>query len=130
MEKTSNLYNVKLHGGVKKGLKQRDLVNEVVLDYIKKQSNPTLQNIQNAFPKSVQKKLEIVVDEFEAAELNSKRKQYHVFDQALNSSGVAFAICNQWGVANIDNFITHAKNMGYEITLEGDVFSRDGQGPS
>ena len=114
----SQLYQVKLQGGVKRGLKQRDLVNEVVLDYFKRHPHSSLSEMQNAFPKSVQKKLDIVMDEHEAAELNDKRKQYHIFDQVKWLGGSSLAICNQWGVGNINDFINHAKQMGYEIGLD------------
>ncbi|MCL2527886.1 MAG: DUF6273 domain-containing protein [Defluviitaleaceae bacterium] len=119
---TSQLYQVKLHGGVKTGLKQRDLVNEVVLDYFNQNPQSTLTDMQQAFPKNVQKKLEIVVDEHEATELNSKRKQYNIFMKTFEDSGAYIAICNQWGAGNTDGFIAHAKQMGYEIALDGGAF--------
>ena len=114
------LYQVKLRCGLKKGLAQRDLVNEVVLDYAKTNPASTLADLQRAFPLSVQKKLEIVVDEAEAQRLNASRKQYSIFRGVKLSCGSVVSVCNQWGVANIDNFLTHAKQLGYQIGVEGD----------
>ena len=114
------LYQVKLQDGLKKGLAQRDLVNEVVLDYFKKHPTSTLADLQQSFPLRVQKKLEIVADEAEAHRLNASRKQYHIFEQVKLADGKVIAICNQWGVANIDNFLDHARQMGYQIGLDGE----------
>ena len=115
------LYQVKLRGGLKKGLGQRDLVNEVVLDYAKTNPASTLADLQRAFPLSVQKKLEIVVDESEAQQLNASRKQYSIFEQVRSADGRVIAVCNQWGVANIGNFLDHARQMGYQIIADGDA---------
>ena len=114
------LYQVKLKDGVKKGLAQRDLVNEVVLDYIKSHPSSTLADLQKAFPKQVQKKLEIVVDEAEAHKLNTSRKQYHIFEDVKLPNGKAIAVCNQWGQANIGNFLNHARQLGYQIGVDGE----------
>lgn len=122
----SKLYEVKLQNGYQKGLKQRDLVNVVILDYFTKNPKSTLPALQRAFPKRVQKKLELVVGEHDAHSLNKDgngktRKQYHIFDGIKLPNGEALAICNQWGVANIDNFVNHAKQMGYAITTVDDT---------
>ena len=114
------LYQIKLRSGLKKGLAQRDLVNEVVLDYIKTNPKSKLADLQRAFPLSVQKKLEIVVDEAQAQRLNASRKQYSIFEQVRSADGRVVAVCNQWGVANIDNFLDHARSLGYQIGLEGE----------
>ena len=121
------LYQVKLRGGLKKGLAQRDLVNEVVLDYAKTNPASTLAELQRAFPLSVQKKLEIVVDEAEAQRLNASRKQYSIFRGVKMSCGSVVSVCNQWGAANIDNFLTHAKQLGYQIGLDGEALSEPPQ---
>ena len=118
-------YQVTLKDGVKKALLQRDLVNGVVLDYIKNHPSSNLADLQQAFPLRVQKKLEIVVDEAEANRQNvdgkgQPRKYYHIFDQVKLPDGAALAICNQWGAANIDGFLDHARQLGYQISLDGE----------
>ena len=121
----SALHQVELGGEVKEGLKQRDLVNAVVLDYFKQNPNSSLADLQKAFPKHVQKKIEIVLDEPQAhlqnVDGNGKpRKQYHIIEHVKFANGKALAICNQWGVANIQNFLDHATQMGYQISTEED----------
>ncbi|MCL1994664.1 MAG: DUF6273 domain-containing protein [Defluviitaleaceae bacterium] len=124
MSKT--FYQVKLQRGTKTGLPQRDLVYEVVLDYYKQNPKSTLSDLQRAFPAAVQKeKLEIVVDENEAANKNvdgngKPRKRYQIFDNVKLSNGKNIAICNQWGIKNTGSFIDHATQMGYQIAVDGE----------
>ena len=92
--------------------------------HYKKHPSSTLADLQRAFPLRVQKKMEIVLDEAQAHKQNmdgkgKPRKNYHIFEQVKLPNGAALAVCNQWGVANIGDFLDHAKLMGYQIGLEG-----------
>ena len=47
-------------------------------------------------------------------------RNYYVKEPITLSDGTKIAVCNQWGIENLANFILHAGLLGYVIKAEGD----------
>lgn len=90
---------------------KRKLVLTVVHQWIKDNKPNTIAELLKAFP------LDIFIPLDEAI-YNSKRKDRHFLgdDEILEFSDLTkYAISNQWGRGNIENFINHARKLNYEI---------------
>ena len=93
--------------------------NRLVLAIIKKyvaQFNPTYEELNNVFDKSLQGSLK-VVELYESAEkISDASKRYFMKeDDVLNLSGEKVVVCTQWGIFNIVKFTTLAKSLGFDI---------------
>lgn len=92
------------------------LVLAVVTDYVNEHPNITINELKEAFNKSLQGSIGVVESEMIARH----RKDYEVRffakeNEVLNLvDGKAF-VCSQWGILNIPNFIARARQLGYEI---------------
>lgn len=94
------------------------LVLALVKSFILANSGIKLADIQNAFPKKLHGKFN-VVDEIKGASSKSEKQRRFFLDpnQIIElSDGTKVAVCSQWGANNINNFIDHAINShGFEI---------------
>lgn len=93
------------------------LVLNVVTDYCRKYANIGIADLQEKFPKTLQPTLNVVVLLSELDNNPDLKKRYFTKENeviALNN-GEKVAVCNQWGIGNIDNFINRATDLGYEI---------------
>jgi 5-methylcytosine-specific restriction protein B len=99
------------------------LVLAIVKDYVEAKS-PTLSELLEIFPKSIQGSRGVIItaDEFaEKTEQNKDKRFYNTPDKLLvTSDGVTVFVCTQWSSTenrkNFDNFLETASNLGYEIS--------------
>ena len=96
--------------GVGENLNKRKLVAAVVADYVSK-NNPTFQELQEAFPDSVQGNKGFI----RRADDIQDEKRFDTKNPLLCKYKVEACVSNQWGSKNIDAFISHAEQMGYSI---------------
>ena len=98
------------------------LVLAVIKKHITDDPQITLQNLQADFPKELQypgsigviNKLEYVETKFSE---HSNKRHYIKPDELIKIEGGVIAVCTQWGIDNIENFIAQAKKLGHEITV-------------
>lgn len=93
------------------------LVLEVVTHYCKNNNVIDIADLQNKFPATLQPRFDVVMPLSELKNNPSLMIRYFRNDNqiiALNN-GDKLVVCNQWGVGNIDNFISRAKELGYVI---------------
>jgi hypothetical protein len=90
------------------------LVQAVVKKYVK-DKNPTWNDLIKAFPKKLQGSFGVVAT-LEQTQ-NFKDPRYFLKDDEIIKIGgdTRVAVCSQWGLGNIELFISHAKELGYEI---------------
>lgn len=91
------------------------LVLAVVKQYVDDNKDITFSELENKFPKDLQGSLGVFakIDDIEDNNRYYVKKQ----DQIQLADGTVIAVCNQWGVDNIDNFLDNAiKKLGYTIT--------------
>ena len=94
----------------------------LVLAIVKKhaETHPSLsyQDLLEAFPKNCQGSLGVFVPENEAREILARTgRSRHFLSPAdlVKLSDGTVAVCNQWGVSNVDRFISRATDLGYRI---------------
>lgn len=97
------------------------LVLAVIHDYISRNPYITHDELRAKFPWEVlgHKKLQLV-NTLEFAQLVEEEygyKRFYTGDEQVKklSDGVNIVVCNQWGIKNINNFINHVQEFGYEI---------------
>ena len=95
------------------------LVLALVKFYASADNKATVASVQNAFPKKLHGKFN-VVDEIKGAVVKSEKQRRFFLDpnQMITlSDGTTIAVCSQWGSNNINNVVEHANGiLGYEIT--------------
>jgi len=99
------------------------LVLALVKSYVLSHPGIKIAEIQEAFPKKLHGKFN-VVDEIKGASSKSEKQRRFFLDpnQIIELTGdVKVAVCSQWGSNNINNVIDHATEvLGYEILgIEG-----------
>jgi hypothetical protein len=113
-DKTRYSFNGRMYG---KGR----LVLAVVEEYIRKHNNCTLAELQEIFPKELQKNY-FVVDTLENAKniiQESRRHQgrHFVENPIVLNNGEKVVVTTEWGIGNIDRFIAKAKDLGFNIEV-------------
>ncbi len=98
-------------------LPKNRLVFAIVSDYIKTHNDLTLQDLQNIFDKSSQGSLQVIEDYDKVVQIKDYTKRYFCAENELLtlSDGKTVAICTQWGIFNINKFLTIARQLGYEV---------------
>lgn len=93
------------------------LVLEVVFSYLEQTEVKTIAELQEAFPDHLQPRYGIVADIETAKEKSKHYKRYFLKygEVKATKDGKQFAVCNQWGIGNIQPFIDHAIGMGFAI---------------
>lgn len=109
MAKDYTKYNVE---GLGYNLNKRQLVFNVIKDYIKK-NNPTLETLLSVFPDEIQGSKGIVKKEKDVED----PKRFNMKEPLKIKNGMHVVISNQWGGDNIPSFIEAAKKLGYEINM-------------
>jgi hypothetical protein len=99
-------YNV---DGLGENLNKRKLVFTIVKDWIEK-NNPSLEELQTAFPDELQGKRGVVRKESEVKD----PKRFNMKEPLSIKNGMHVVVCNQWG-ENILDFIGASENLGYSI---------------
>lgn len=88
------------------------LVLEVVKQYIKDNPDITYQQLEEAFPKSLQGSYGV----FKTKDRADNPKRFFLESKdILNTSDEEISVCNQWGKGNIENFVDKARELGYQI---------------
>jgi hypothetical protein len=95
------------------------LVLAIVKDYINNHENCTYESLRTTFFKSLQGSLG-VFDTFESADEIHRRTGYKRHFLNNNEiitlrSGQRIAVCTQWEIENIRQFIDRARDIGYDI---------------
>jgi len=96
--------------GLGENLNKRKLVYTIVKDWIEK-NNPSLEELQNAFPDELQGKKGVVRKESEVKD----SKRFNMKEPLSIKNGLHVVVCNQWG-ENILDFIAASEKLGYIVT--------------
>ncbi len=109
-DKTKYVFNGKI-------LPKNRLVFTITYDYISKNLNLNLVELQKVFDKSLQGSLQVIEDYNKVLNIKDYKKRYFCNDNELIklNDGTVIAICTQWGIFNIKKFIIVAKELGYDI---------------
>ena len=91
-------------------LNKRQLVFTIVKDWISK-NNPSLEDIQAAFPDHIQGSNGFIVLESEV----KNAKHFNVKNPLDINNGMSVVVSNQWG-ENISGFIEHVQSMNYNVS--------------
>ena len=94
------------------------LVLAVMHHHIELNSDLTFAELNKQFPKRFQGSKGVFTLSSNANEIYAEtgRKRHFIApDELIELSDSTIAVCTQWGVKNIDKFITRAKEFGYEI---------------
>jgi hypothetical protein len=95
------------------------LVLAVITAHVRAHPNTTFDSLMATFPKRLQGSTRGVFDTQEKAEeiFNREGRKRHFLnsDEVIKLSNGVIAVSTQWGV-NTDNFIDHAKTLGYAIS--------------
>ena len=100
-------YNVQ---GIEENLNKRKLVSTIVKDWIEK-NNPSLEELQNAFPDELQGSSGLIKKESEV----KFPKKFNMKEPLSIKNGMHVVVCNQWG-ENILDFIAASEKLGYKIS--------------
>ena len=96
--------------GLGENLNKRQLVFQIVKDWANK-NNPTLDEIQTAFPAETQGSKGFILKESEV----NDAKRFNMQEPLSIKSGTKVVVSNQWGSKNIDAFLSLANDLGYNI---------------
>lgn len=97
---------------------KRQLVLAVMRHHIELNSDLTFAELNKQFPKRCQGSRGVFMLSSHANEIytETNRKRHFIApDELIELSDSTIAICTQWGIKNIDKFISRAKELGYEI---------------
>lgn len=116
-ESASRKYEKYLFDGQEYG--KGRLVLAVITAHVKAHPDTTFADLQNAFPKRLQGSSRGVFDtKDEASKIFNRegRRRHFLYEHELiKLADEVVAVSTQWGV-NTDNFIDHARELGYTIT--------------
>ena len=96
--------------GLGENLNKRKLVFTIVKDWASK-NNPSLEEIQQAFPDEVQGAKGFIRKESEVKDA----KRFNMREPISIKNGAHVVVSNQWG-GNVTDFIKCAENLGYVIS--------------
>ena len=99
--------------GLGENLNKRQLVLTIVKDWANK-NNPTLDEIQKVFTDKIQGSKGFIVKESEV----NDAKRFNMQEPLSIKNGTKVVVSNQWGTKNIDNFLSLAKKLKYNISEE------------
>ena len=100
-------YNI---SGLGENLNKRQLVFEIVKDYVEK-NKPSFEELTNIFKDEIQGSKGFVLKESEV----NDAKRFNVQEPLSIKSGAKVVVSNQWGSNNIDAFLSLANDLGYNI---------------
>ena len=100
-------YNV---SGLGENLNKRQLVFEIVKDYVEK-NKPSFEELTNIFKDEIQGSKGFILKESEV----NDAKRFNMQEPLSIKSGTKVVVSNQWGSKNIDAFLSLANDLGYNI---------------
>lgn len=93
--------------------------NRLVLAVVKKYAtynNPTYEELNGVFDKSLQGSLKVVELFDDANKRSDAGKRYFMREEdILNLHGKKAVVCTQWGIFNIVKFVKFAETLGFDI---------------
>lgn len=103
-------------------LAKRQIVLNVMKDYIRNNPNISFDELKEIFPDKLQGSLGVFQDDEEllCAKYKNNKKEYQTRfftkpeDKIQLQSGRILVVCGEWG-NNFENFYIHAKKLGYDI---------------
>lgn len=94
------------------------LVLAVIKKYMEDHPNTTAEELKNVFHSSLQGSNGIIKTYKEVIDFYGNRCNKRFFirpEEIISTSTEDCVVCNQWGYYNIENFITRAKQLNFEI---------------
>ena len=94
------------------------LVLEVVKRHVESHPDITYDVLEHAFPRTCQGAYGVFSTVDKANEIyavSGRKRNFLNPDELIQLYGSRIAICSQWGIGNIDNFIRRAKELGYRM---------------
>ena len=95
-------------------LPKNRLVLEVVREYVRK-NNPSFDELQNVFHKSLQGSLNVVETVENASKISDCEKRYFMNSPLNLKYNTQAVVCTQWGIFNIVKFEKLASDLGFKI---------------
>lgn len=96
-------------------LKNR-LVLAVVSDYVKNTPQITISGLKIIFNKSLQGSIGVLEERFTAEQRSDYKIRFFTKeDEVIHLVDGDIFVCSQWGITNIPQFITRAKQLGFDI---------------
>lgn len=92
--------------------------NRFVLAVVKKyveENNPTYDELEGIFNKSLQGSLNVILTTSEANKIKDASKRYFLDDEIELKDGSKVVVCTQWGIFNVANIERLATRLGYEV---------------
>ena len=92
------------------------LVLAVVKVYVENNPGVTFEKLSELFPKKLQGSIGVFNELKETkAKYSDKSHKRHFLkqDDIINLADCEVVVCTEWGIANIDNFIEQANEVGY-----------------
>lgn len=92
------------------------LIQAILIDFISKRKNITLEQLQNIFPKSLNGKFQVIEDIKIIKRLGHSRTRYYSDSIIILKDGTKCSITSQWGSGNVYNiFVLLKKYYGYKF---------------
>lgn len=117
---SSSKDNTKYRFGNKSYGKGR-LVQAVVKQYCEDNPGTSFAHLVNIFPNKLQGTLGVITSKSIADEIQQSSGRARHFikpTDVIEIKDETIVICSQWGIGNIESFISQAKNLGYDITQD------------
>jgi hypothetical protein len=92
------------------------LVLAIIKDYVEQRPSLTYSALHAVFPDSLQGK-----ETFTTIEIATSKKDIRNFmkaEELITLADATIAVSTEWGLSNIDRFLTHCKTMNIEIKVE------------
>lgn len=93
------------------------LVLAVVQQYVNDNPEKTAEELETTFDKNMQGPYGVIrkIEDIKQNWMQPERRFFMSSNDIIHTADADCAVCSQWGKFNIDNFIFHAKNIGYAI---------------
>lgn len=95
------------------------IVLAVIKKYVDDNPNITFTKLLSVFPKAIQgsigvfNKYEFVQEKY----IDKQHKRHFVKpEEIIRLSDCSVAVCTEWGIGNINNFLNKVKELGYDVT--------------
>jgi hypothetical protein len=95
---------------------KRQLVLAIVTCYLKKHPEVTFEGLRQVFPDNIHSRFGVVALLETAKEKGGNNRYFLEENQLLTTGdGKKIAVCNQWGIGNINSILDIARGQGYQI---------------
>lgn len=95
---------------------KRQLVLAIVTHYLQTHSNTTLEQLRQIFPDEIHRSYGVIALLEKAKEKGGAKRYFLNEEQLLKTvNNETIAVCNQWGIGNINPILEIAKTQGYKV---------------